>query len=86
MGTVVKGTIDGKWTEIPQYQSEALAFGWHKGVDYDTQWFTENSKFHEIRSWCESIWGMNNYTYKTFANSVWFYRKEDAIMCKLRWA
>jgi hypothetical protein len=86
MGTVMKGTIDGKWVELPQHQSDALAFGWHKGIDYDIRWFDENSKFYQIREWCETTFGINNFTYRTFEGSVWFYRKEDALLCKLRWS
>lgn len=85
MGTVVKGTIDGKWVEIPQYQSDALSLGWHKGVDYDIRWFDQDSKFHKINEWCETTWGTNAFTYKAFAGSVWFYREEDALLCKLMW-
>lgn len=86
MGTVMKGTIDGKWADIPQNRGEAIEFRWHMGVEYESRWFDENSKFYQIREWCETTFGINNFTYRTFEGSVWFYRKEDALLCKLRWA
>lgn len=85
MGTVMKGTIDGQWIEIPQYAWQAGELGWHLGVIFENKWFFENSKYNDIRLWCENQWGRTALTYRFFEGSVWFYREEDAVLCALKW-
>jgi hypothetical protein len=86
MGTVIKGTIDGQWIEMPQYSWQAGRLGWHLGVEFESKWFDKDSKFYQVREWCEKQWGMTALTYRFFEGSVWFYREEDALFCKLKWS
>lgn len=78
--------IDGVKVNIPKAPWQAEDFGWHKGAEFSSPLFlTDEQKYDLVYKWCKETFGPA-YTYKMFLRSVWFYREEDATLCKLRWA
>ena len=84
MATTIKLSYKGQWIPIPNNPQEAEQMGWHEGADYSTDsWFNEDSRYNQIYTWCQST--VDPHHFRFFANSVWFLKPQDAIMCQLRW-
>lgn len=64
----------------PQTPFEAKKSGWHCGLIYDFY----NFDYDKLESWCRETFMAG--TYAVFTGSVWFVRKSDAVLCKLKWA
>lgn len=84
MTTQIWTFIDGKRVDIPAAPYEAEEFGWHKGVEFKSSWTKLNNIDDEIYEWCRATF--DPHIYKVFIRGVWFYREQDAMLCKLRWA
>jgi hypothetical protein len=76
--------IDGEWREIPNDARTARDLKWHRGATYDHALYYIDSKYYDICDWCKEMY-KDDLSYRTFTESIWFYREKDAIMCMLRW-
>lgn len=81
--------IDGMKVSVPLDRCDAVKYGWHHGVEFK-QWCmlggfaqTEIDRENAARDWIAKTFAQN--CYKTFRDSIYFYREEDALLCKLRW-
>jgi hypothetical protein len=81
--------IDGMKVSVPLDRCDAVRYGWHLGTEF-RRWHplvdvaAEILRENSIRDWCRNTVGQN--CYKTFHDSVYFYREADAVLCKLRWS
>lgn len=77
--------IDGKRVNIPKAPWQAQEFGWHQGTEFNSPIFlTDEQKYDQVNQWCKDTF--DGYVYKMFLRTVWFYREEDAMLCKLKWS
>lgn len=82
--------IDGIKVSVPLVRYQADEYGWHHGAEFK-QWcmlggFAQEEIDREkaARNWIAKTFDQN--CYKTFHDSVYFYREEDALLCKLMWS
>lgn len=80
--------IGGMKVSVPLDRCDAVKYGWHLGTEF-RRWLPAVSVGREIEremnvvAWCRDTFEQN--CYKTFHDSVYFYREEDAVLCRLRW-
>lgn len=80
--------IDGVKVSVPVDPHDAVKFGWHLGTEFrrwhsGVDWEKEFNRENEVCTWCLNTFGKN--TYKVFHDSVYFYREQDAVFCRLKW-
>ena len=76
--------IDGQKVMIPLAPYQAREFGWHLGTEFLSTYKNFNPIDDEIYEWCKQTF--DPYVYKVFIRSVWFWREQDAVVCRLKWS
>lgn len=81
--------IDGTRVSVPVHMLDAEPMGWHKGTDFwhglqrSDLFKLEMSRQSDIKSWCRRTFANNSYT--ELYDGIWFYREQDAVLCRLKW-
>lgn len=83
MGTRMSFFDDGRWVEFPNDGLEAYEFGWHVGVRLPLK-ATFDGRIDALDKWCRENFGSCHHY--VCLSTIWFYREEDAMLCRLRWS
>lgn len=73
---------NGKKVRVPTTPWMAEEIGWHHGAEYKSMFYTD-TRGTEIADWCRARF--DPHLFKVFMNNIWFYREQDAMLCKLMW-
>lgn len=84
MATQAWAYIEGQKVEIPFAPYEAEQLGWHKGAEFKSSIYINDTVGAEVDAWCRKTF--DPYVYRVFLRSAWFLREQDAMLCRLKWS
>jgi hypothetical protein len=83
--STAKVKIDDNWVTIPETSYHADYYGWYSGAEFARGDLFDVEKIKSMQQWCLETFG-DSPGYIIFYNSVWFYREQDAFLCRLKWS